>query len=556
MTAPLPESVQGFAPPLGYDPRRDIGDEYWFDEDAANIAEGFFANCLEFTEGALARQPFDLSEPGREWERWLVRNLFGWKRTSDNLRRYRKVFIYIPRKNGKTTFTAALLTAFMWLDDEPAPQYFSVAMDKKQGSLVYQHVKRMIEAKPILEKACKIKASQGIICKGDLVYEVLAGDYKGKHGLNPQLYTVDELHEQQDSEYISVLETAMGAREQPVQLYLTTADYDRPSPCNEMLKYAEKVAQGEIKDHLFLPMIFQAVADPNDADWWTREETWKAANPGYGHSLRPDWMRSMCREAKGSPRKENDFKRLLLNYRTKPLSTWLKLSAWDNCHTYDISRLTRSSRCFGGLDLANTTDIAAFVLLFPDNGNLLLPTFWIPEDCIDESPNRVLYRKWVDSGDLDTTPGNVIDYAYIRQCINDAAGQYNLIDVGFDPYNATQLAIELAEEDGIETIKVPQGFSHMNEPSRRFEDLVIQGTIAHNDNPVMRWMAANVHIKTNSQDHIMPAKPSTGRGKRKRSDMGNHKVDGIIAAVMALSRAMFSDEEGESVYENRGVFTV
>jgi phage terminase large subunit-like protein len=314
---------------------------------------------------------------------------------------------------------------------------------------------------------------------------------------------------------------------------ITTADFDRKSICNEKLAEAKDIIAGYNLDMSFLPVVYETVNSQN----WEDPEVWKAANPGYGISLQPAYIKQMYNKAKQNPDFENTFKRLHLNLKTEQSRRWLQMAYWSACTTTGTERL-QDETCYGGLDLADTEDIASFVLYFPNRNHYFKPWFWIPAD--HPKCKKEPYLSWIKNGFLLTTPGNQIDYNFIRVQINEAKDLYNLVDVGFDAYNATHIAMQLQEEDGIMITKFPQTFAGMNEPCKRFSSMIKKQEFSHNDHPVFSWMASNVAIREDAYGNIRPDKPGSPQ-----------KIDGIVAALMALGRFMFSEPiDVESKYES------
>lgn len=512
----------------------------WFDERAAMVAERFFDRMLVHIEGPLAGKPFVL-EP---WQRAIVRELFG--RKVGNRRQYRKLYLEVPRGNGKSTFAAGLALYLLVVDGEQSAKIYSAASDREQASIVYETAEKMVKASPFLSSWIKPYRNRTMIYEATgSKYIVLSSDAYTKHGLNPHGIVFDELHAQPNRELYDVLNTSMGKRSQPLMIMITTAGYDRNSICFQQHEYARQVAAGIIDDPTFYPVIYAA---PEDADW-TCPATWRMANPNYGVSVHEEFLRQECEVAKAIPAYQNTFRRLYLNQWIQQESRWIDMQAWDKCATAlpDLSKRV----CYGGLDLASTTDIAALVLAFPPNaeGELfyLLPFFWIPEERMIERErrDRVPYSTWVRQGLVTATPGNVIDYAYIRQQINELAEVYELREVAFDPWNATQLSVQL-QDDGINMIEMRQGFASLSGPSKEFLRLVLAGLLAHGGNPVLRWMADNVVARQDPAGNVKPDKSKS-----------MNRIDGIVASVMAIGRAMLANPKAErSIYEDRGMMLI
>ena len=522
----------------GYDSRATAGDCV-FDVDAAELALEFFPECLHHVKGAMAGKPFVL-EP---WQSAVVANLFGWKRP-DGTRRYREAFVFVPRKNGKSAMAAGLLLEALFCDNEPGAEIYGAASEYKQASLVFDHARGMVlQDSELMSRAQIFKGQSKAITTDDGLssYRVISSDADTKHGYNTHFAVIDELHTMPNSDLVDTLQTSTGARQQPMIVHITTSDYEREgSICNEKHDYASKVRDGVIEDESFLPVIYEAKIE----DDWTSPEVWKRANPNLGISLSLEYLERECARAQEQPRYENTFKRLHLNIRTEQADRWIQLEKWDACGEAVNEVELRGQACYGGLDLASTTDIAALVLDFPitEDGvvsHVLLPYFWVPGDnaIVREKRDKVPYLQWAREGHIEMTPGNVIDYGYIRKKINELAEEYDIQMIAADPWNATQTIQDL-EADGINVFSHRQGFASMNEPSKAFEKLVLSGQLRHGGNPVLRWMASNVAVDTDPADNIKPSK--------KRS---TERIDGIPAAIMAIGRATLEPEQPESYYE-------
>ena len=513
---------------------------YYFDERSATVAERFFDRMLVHVEGPMAGRPFRL-EP---WQRDIVRRLFGWKQ-ADGSRKYRKLFLEVPRGNGKSTFAAGLALLLLAVDGEKSAKVYSAAADKGQASLVFETAEKMVAASPLLAKRIKPFRNRTMeYPETGSRYIVLSADAYTKHGLNPHGIIFDELHAQPNRELYDVLQTAMGKRRQPLMVMITTAGFDRNSICWEQHEYARKVTAGIVDDPTFLSAIWSAGPE----DDWTSPATWRKANPNYGVSVREEFLRQECKTAMESPAYQNTFRRLYLNQWTQQESRWLDMAAWDACATPLPNLAGRA--CYGGLDLASTTDIAALVLAFPavDGDPVrLLAFFWIPEDNMRERSlrDRVPYDAWVREGLVFATPGNVIDYGRIEAQILALREIYDIREIAFDRWGATQISQNLTGE-GLTMVQLGQGYASMTAPTKEMGRLVMSKQLAHGGNPVLRWMADNVTVEQDAAGNIKPSKAKS-----------REKIDGIVAGVMALDRATRHDPElGGSVYEERGIRTL
>lgn len=517
----------------------------YFDSKAADRAVAFIRECCQHIEGRFAGQPFIL-EP---WQQGIVGCLFGWKQP-DGARRYREAFILVGRGNGKTPLAAAILCYLLFADGERGAQIYSAAGEREQASLIYRYVRGMVEAEPQLYQRAQIFRGAGqraIMLRDDPAsgYKVLSSDGETKHGFVPHGVISDELHVwgPLGKPLMEAIETAFAkrARRQPLHLMITTADFKRDSVCNDKHDYARLVRDGAIDDPSFLPVLYEL----DDGDDWQDESVWPKANPNLGITVDLDALRREFRKAKEQPSHENSFKRLHLNIRTESDSRWLSMDRWHACPPLDVDAL-KGRRCWGGLDLASTRDITALVLAFRlDDGTVaLLPRFWVPRDvATDTSRNRDRqhYQGWIDRGYIIATPtSGRTDYDYIRADINALRKTYRIQEIAYDPWNAEQVAGQL-DQDGFAMVKVAQKMAQLTAGTKELEALVTASQLRHGANPVLDWMAGNVSVESDSAGNIKPAR-----------DKSTGKIDGIVAAVMAIGRLIVAVKTN-TIYAERGL---
>lgn len=534
-----------------YDPWATKGDS-WLDHDAARRAIDFFHECLRHVEGAKAGELFVL-EP---WQQAIVGNLFGWKRKDASgrvVRRYREFFLYVPRKNGKTPLAAGICCYVLFCDNEPGAQIYSAAAEKDQAAYLFRQAKGMIEREPELASRATIYGGSSgtggqrcIVLKSDpaSVYKVLSADADTKHGGNSHLVLIDELHAQPNRDLVDVLasSTASKNRAQPILGYITTADYDRPSICNEKHDYACRVRDNNGDpskpgyDPGFLPIIYETLPDED----WKSPEVWKKCNPNYGVSVSEEYLARECQKAQEQPAYENTFKRLHLNMKTTTDVKLIPLDAWDQCvgrlHDDDAMGLT----WYGGLDLASTEDLASFTLSALDANDILWSKTWVwcPVVKIEKRKRmRIPYDVWAKEGHLIATGGDQIDYAVIEQQIEELAGKYTIAEIGFDGWNAAQITQNLTAK-GLTLIKIPQSFRELSAPSKEMLRRIKGRTFRHEGSPLVRWCAGNVAADFDGRlpsgesvvDQVekVPIKPS----KKKSAD----KIDPIASTVISINR--------------------
>jgi phage terminase large subunit-like protein len=523
-----------------------IDAQFWFDDRAADLACAFFEKYLVHVKGEWAGKPFTL-EP---WQRdGIIRPLFGWKRRDsakpeECSRRYRTAYIFVPRKCGKSTIAAGIALYLLFADHESGAEVYSAAADREQAGIVFEVAKQMVSANPSLSKRAEAFKRAITIPSTGSTYKVLSADAYTKHGLNAHGIVFDELHAQPSRELWDTLTTSTGARRQPLVVAITTAGYDRNSICWELHSYAKRVADGSIDDPSFLPVLYGL----EDDDDWTLPENWAKANPSLGVSLKPDYLHQEFKKAKEIPAYANTFRRLHLNQWTEQESRWISSELWDSCDgVVDQSRL-QGRTCYAGLDLSSTTDITALVLLFPGSDGTydVLPYFWIPSENIGkrERKDRVPYAEWTRQGYVYTTPGNVVDYDFIRAKIKELSERFRIAEVVIDRWNATHLSTQLMG-DGFTVVPWGQGFSSQSTPTKELMNLLLAGRVRHGGNPVLRWMASNVAVEEDAAGNLKPS--------RRRS---SERIDGIVALINAMGRSVTTYAAAESVYARRGILVL
>jgi phage terminase large subunit-like protein len=509
-----------------------------YDEDKADRAVKFVRK-LKHTKDPWAGKPFNLL-PWQENE--ILRPLFGTVDENGH-RLYRKCYVEVPKKNGKSELAAAIALYLLIADGEYGAEIYGAACDRGQASIVFDIAATMIDWDPYLKKILKVLESTKRILypRTRSFYHVLSSDVPTKHGKNIHGCIFDELHVQPNRKLWDVLTEGAGdTRTQPLVFAITTAGYDRNSICWEVHDYARKVKEGIIEDPHFLPVIYGL---PKEEDW-EDEENWKKVNPSLGHTFTIDKLRAAYNECKHIPARQNSFRRLRLDQWTKQEVRYIPMTFWDRCNRKVSMKRLKGKVCYGGLDLASCIDIAAFAKAFPaDDGFFdVLMRFWIPEENILERADRdkVPYDMWVQEGWIRATPGNVIDYAVIEQDIKKDAEIYLLAEIAYDPWGALQITQNL-EAEGITMVQFRQGFKSMSPPTKELLKLIMSRKIRHGGNPVLRWMADNLMVSTDPAENVKPDKKKS-----------TERIDGMVALIMALDRTL-RHEDKRSVYEDRGL---
>lgn len=508
--------------------------KYYFDKEAADRAVSFIEKFITHTKGELTGQPLLMEK----WQKEIVKKLFGWKNEKTNLRQYRTCLIMVGRKNGKTTLTAGIALYMLFADDERGSEIYAAAGDRNQAGLVHEIAKGMILNNAELSARAKVLRNSIVNESKGNYFQAISSDSKTKHGFNANCVIFDELHTQSNRDLWDTLLTSTGSRRQPLVIAITTAGYDKQSVCFEVYTYAKKVLDGSVKDDSFLPIIYEADIE----DDITKEETWKKANPNYGVSLKKEYMKRESQKAIDIPSYMNTFRRLHLSQWTENEVKWMSDKDWMDCEGElgDLSGM----ECWGGLDLASTRDITAFVLLFRvDNIFKIKPYFFVPRDNAKARGDRdgVDYMSWISQGYMIATEGNVTDYSFVRKKINELSKKYRIQSLSYDRWNSSQLVIDLVG-DGANMSPLGQGFASLSAPTKQLEKLILAKEIQHDGNPVLRWMMGNVQLEIDAADNHKPSKKKS-----------KEKIDGVAATIMALAEYMTEEKDGDSIYDNRGL---
>ena len=505
--------------------------------------KSFCEEVLVHTKGEWANRPFQL-EPW-QWKD-IVAPLFG-TMNPNGTRQYRTAYISLARKNGKSELAAAVALYMLLMDGEQGGEVYGAASDRDQASLVFNVAADMVRRSPALTLRCDLVPSTKRIIdrKTGSIYRAIPADAGGSHGFNASAVIFDEIHTQRSRDLWDVLTTSTGARRQPLVFGISTAGWDRHSLCYELDVYAQKVLTGVIPDPTFFAYIRRADVE----DDWRDEKIWKDANPALGKFRSIEEMRNMARRAERVPALQNTFRQLYLNQWTEQDERWIDLAAWDACGTAVEEQELHGRHCYAGLDLASKTDLTALVMLFPsDAGYRVLPIFWIPEERMHERVRRdgVPYDVWVQEGHIRTTPGNVVDYDFVRRDINELGKKYEIREIAIDRWNSAHLQSQL-KGDGFEMVQFGQGFASMAAPTSELEKIILAREIRHGGHPVLRWNVSNVAVKKDAAGNMKPDKSRS-----------SEKIDGVVAMIMALGRAMVQppEESTRSVYESRGMVTL
>lgn len=566
-----------------YNPFRNAED-YYVDTDEMDRFAAFVTNECIYPEGDNAGLPF-IPEL---WQWAIFFNMFCWKKKKNNKRRYREVFIYVPRKNGKTSAFGVICTLYMFfVDKEKRSQNYCCAADVDQASINFRHVVYNIEQNPNLLSRLvnkRVNRSNKTFEHVDgSVFKVLSSISETKHGLSPNFVYVDEVHAHADGELIDVMVTGTASRSQPMIVYTTTADFDRLSICNDLHNRAKSVALGYRDEPGFLPVIYEATTE----DDFKSEEVWRKANPNYGISIQPDYFQRSIAVCMDNPSLLNRFLRLHLNIKTKTETAWIPSWVWANgnstqsvllsvdeikeninefhnwhnitktpdwndntlvdmyleeyrsYYTWYFKKLRelRYSECYGGYDNTSSNDVASFSLYFP-NESAALWWYWVPAESIYKRSHvdKVPYDRWFKAGIINNTPLACIDEEDIGSTLvgnDNGIGICSYFEgiriVGYDQWGANYIYSTLTRY-GINAKKYPQGFAAMNEPCRKLETMITNKEFFHGNNPVSAWMMNNAMVQQNNSNQ-----------KRVDKNCSTDKVDGIVALLNGIGASIYGE---------------
>lgn len=511
-----------------------------YDKAKADRAVKFIENLCH-TKGKWAGKRFWLLP----WQEQLIRDIFEIVKPDGN-RQFRTAFVEICKKVGKSELAAAVALYLLYADNEPSAEVYGAAADRQQASIVFDVAKQMVEMSPALMKRSKLMAAtKRIVNYGNAgFYQVLSAEVGNKHGFSVSGLVFDEIHTQPNRQLYDVLtKGSSDARQNPLHFIITTAGTDRHSIAYELHTKAVDILEGRRSDPTFYPVVY-GLKDDED---WEDEENWYKVNPSLGYTVDIERLRDAYREAKQNPADEVTFKWLRCNMWVSSTVAWIPDAIYMRGNESIEAASLEGRDCYAGLDLSSTGDITALVLIFPPRDEnekyVLLPYFWIPEETIPRrvKANSVPYDIWEKQGYIMSTEGNVIHYDFIEKFIMYLSEKYHILEIAVDRWNATQM-IQNLEGEGFTIVPFGQGFSSMSAPTKEFYRLLMEGRIIHGGNPVLRWMAGNVVIDTDPAGNIKVTKAKS-----------KEKIDGIVAAIMALDRCIRQEGQSGSVYDERGL---
>lgn len=499
----------------------------YFDLNAALKVKYFFENFLCHSKGSFNGQPFKLLD--WQWKEFIA-PLFGWKKANGS-RRFKKCYLEIPKKNGKSTISAGIALYLLIADNEPGAEVYSLAGDKEQASIVYNESVSMVQASNELSERILVIKSKKTLTYPDTnsIYRVLSSDASTKEGYNVSGLIFDEYHVQKNDDLRDVLEYSGASRIQPLFIFITTAGEDTESPCYREREYAKAVNSGEVEDINYYSLIYSIDEDKDD---WTKPASWFKANPSLGITMPLDNFEEDYKKVERSPRKAGKFKRYRLNIWTNQESLWLDLNEWMKCK-YDVLP-EPGEDCYASIDLATSQDINSLVLFFPSHMSFI-PFFWVPEECNLKrvEDHKFRYDSFIKDKLIIEVPGRIMDYDLIYDKVVEMGGVYNIKKVGCDPYNASRLCLKL-EEEGFEVEYYRQNFANLSNASKTLENMILTNEVHHYNNRVLNWMIKNVVAEEDKMENIRPC-------KRKSTE----KIDGVVCMVMDIGLWLNDEFDGE-----------
>lgn len=500
--------------------------KFTFDRDAAERALNFFPDFVRHVKGSLAGKPYILSA----WESFIIINIFGFK-LDDGNRRFRTVYIEVARKNSKSTFCSGIglyMTAF---DNEGGAEVYSAATTKDQARIVFGDARTMITKSAPLKRVFGYHRLNIHHLKSASKFEPLSSDADTLDGLNVSCGIIDEIHAHKTREVWDVIETATGAREQPLLLAITTAGANKLGIGYEQRQYVTKILDGVADDDTYFGIIFTLDEGDDPFD----EKNWIKANPNLGRSKKLNDMQRLAAKAREMPAALNNFLTKHLNIWVNAAVAWLDMLKWDKLPGRESNSYLQKLPCYVGLDLASKLDIAALIAAFPDKDKIhFLCKFYLPENQIFNKSRSIgnMYETWAKQGYLTLTDGDVIDHDYIADDLRAMLTEFDVKAVGFDPWGSTQLAIKL-EQEGAPMAEIPQTVKNLSESMKEVEAKVVSGLLCKDKNPVMDWMASNIVVKLDKNENYFPNKEHL-----------DNKIDGMVALFMAVNRILTENDGG------------
>jgi phage terminase large subunit-like protein len=469
------------------------------------------------------------------WQIFCTCNIYGFKNVKTGKRRFREVYVEVPRKNGKTFFVAGLGLIMLTEDGEFGAEVYCGAGSEKQAMEVFSPAKAICKREPDLRSHYGVEpnAKSIVILKNGSKFEPVIGD--PGDGASPSCGIADEFHEHRNANLVDTFITGMGAREQPLMIYITTAGADMGSPCYEKRADIIQILKGAVEDD----HVFGVIYTLDEDDQWDTIEAQKKANPNYGVSVSSEFLEGQLLQARRSASKQVAYKTKHLNLWVGAKAAWMNMLAFQACRKDITLESMKGQECYVALDLASRVDFASMAILFTGPIWKVFVKRYIPEDVMLENPR---YKAWHAGGWITATPGNTIDYDYIADDLRELKSEYQIKEVPYDPFQATQFSIQMLEE-GFPMIELGNTTRNLSEPMKELEAKVLNKTIQFQKDPALMWMFGNTIAREYNNDNIRPDKETK-----------DNKIDDVVATIMAVGRAIVYEDK-TSVYEKRGLLS-
>lgn len=519
----------------------DVGnpDKYYYCDKSANRVINFFEKILKLSKGSDAGKPFKLLD----WQKKLLRNLFGVKRTIDGYRRYKKCYVEIPRKNGKTETAAGLALYMLMADGEKGAEVYSAAGDHTQAQICLEVAQSMVRQSEILSEKLTSHRNQMFYVSNGIKnkYQAVTSKAETKHGSNPSAVIYDEVHVAEGRDLYEAFNTGFGARKQPLFFMITTSGRDRASLCYELHKYSKDVSEGRIPDETWFSLIYGV--DYNSD--WTDAKEWAKANPSIGQTISLEALESDFNKAKNSPGESLNFRQYRLCQWVDAAQGWLDTLKWEQLAT--TNPINTRADVYIGLDLAYRDDMTALSCVFPlPNGEFFTTQqFFCPKNNLSGrgKSKQMDYTTWAEEGYLTLTEGETTDFDFVIKKIEDLAKQYRVKEIAIDPSHAAHL-INILDKKGFTIVELaPSNVKRMSSTFTELNNLINNGKLKHDHNPVMSWMVGNCVASYDAYENI-----------RVQKSRATEKIDGVIATALALDRALMNNVQKKQL--PTGFFTI
>ena len=489
----------------------------------------WFIEHLTHVKGELAGQEIKLET----WQVFILHTTFSWK-TTEGIRRFRRVYIEVPRGNGKSSLSSGVALFCLCGDREPGAEVYSFATTRDQAKIVFGDAKEMARQNPKLKRAfdLQVLATSLYVPKTNSYFQAKSAEGSTLDGLNTHLAVIDELHAHKTRAVYDVVETSLGKRCNSLMWVITTAGFDTAGICYEVRSFVKQILNKEAQDESQFGIIYGL----DEGDDWTSEEALQKANPNWGVSVRPEIITSLQAKAIARPSAANNFKTKHLDVWCSAASSWMDMPAWNLCRRSIALSDFEGFDCYMGLDLGAKNDLTAKVLVFPveENGRLnyyVFGTYYAPRAALLKSGNSQ-YDGWETLGYLKVTEGAVTDFNQIEADILEDCSRFRVKSVAYDPWQATQLATRLSDND-VPMVEYRNTVQNMSDPMKWLEALVQDKRLIHEGDPALTWMMGNVVAKRDFKDNVFP-----------RKEVYENKIDGAVALIMALGLCVNEENAG------------